>query len=219
VQSRRLNTAAKPAAAPGAAIKIDVWPEPIAATVRCGAMGRVRGIGIAGVIALMAVPATALAESLERPAAGAWVPYATQNSEQSDVAFANFTVVGSGVTSLTLAVTDQSGENPGCPTGSVSVPGPLEIKRYKFPGSRAFLGFGRVVHDNAVEGHKKFEDAPVTATLDGQPIKGAKFSIQFVPADTEGVTGDLSGGGFDFSAKCQVSLSEDISQAQNTGSS
>jgi hypothetical protein len=154
----------------------------------------------------------ALADSLEKPAAGAWVPYATQDFVQSDVALGNFTVAGSGVTSMTFAVTSDSGENPGCPTGSVSVPGPLGLKRYKFSRGRPFWAFGRVVH-------KKFEDAPVTATLDGQPIKGAELSIQFVAADTVGIKGDSSGGGFDFSAKCQVTLSENISQSENTGSS
>jgi hypothetical protein len=160
----------------------------------------------------MALPAIALASSLEKPAPGAWVPYATQDFVQSSVALGNFTVAGTAVKSMTFAVTSDSGENPGCPTGSLSVPGPVGLKRYKFAGGRPFWAFGRVVH-------KSFEAAPVTATLDGQPIKGAKLSLQFVAADTQGIHGDSSGGEFDFSAKCQVTLSEDISQTQNAGDS
>jgi hypothetical protein len=202
-------------------------------------MGRARGIAIVGVIALIAVPALALGDSvkkpvagarapygahsslsdrLEKPAQGAWVPYGGQDFEQSDVAFANFTVAGAGVTSLTFAVTSDSGENPGCPTGSVSVSSSLGLKRYKFARSRPFWAFGRVVRNKHFP-RGEFEDAPVTATLDGQPIKGAALSVQFVAADTEGLAGDSSGGTFDFTAKCGVTLSEDINQSENSGSS
>ena len=174
-----------------------------------------RGIASAGIIALMAVPAIALAHKAPRkaprPAGGAWEPYGSQ----SDVAVGSFTIASGGVKSMTLDVTDQSGENPGCPTGSLSVPGPLGLTYYKLKGTRPFWGFGKIVKKPA----KTFVDATVTATLDGQPVKGAKLSIQFVAADTDGVTGDISGGEFDFSAKCQVSLSEDISQSENAASS
>jgi hypothetical protein len=177
-----------------------------------------RGIGIAGVAALVvAVPVAALAGGAEKPTAGAWVPY--ESTQSDDVAQGNFTVTsgGGGVSAMTFAVTSESGENPGCPTGSVSVPGPLEVRYYKFKHSRPFWGFGQIVnkHYKGEGVVKVFDDAAVTATLDGQPVKGAKLSIQFVPANTEGITGDISGGEFDFSAKCQVTLSEDISQSEN----
>ena len=168
---------------------------------------------------MVVVPAIALAHSVEKPTAGAWVPY---EASETDVALGNFTVSGSAVTSLTFAVTSDSGENQGCPTGSVSVSSPLGLKLYKFAGSGPFWAFGKIGHARAPKGiapARVFEDAPVTATLDGKPVKGAKLSIQFGPADTEGIKGDSSGGGFDFSAKCQVTLSENISQSENAGSS
>jgi hypothetical protein len=182
-------------------------------------MGRVRGIGIAGVIALTAIPSLALADSLERPAAGAWEPYGTADFVQSNVAFGSFTITAGGITGMTFVVTTSSESNAGCPTGSVSVSGALGLKLYKLSGTRPFYAFGRVVTDKALPGHKRFEDAPVTATLDGQPVKNAMLSIQFVPADTQGITGDSSGGEFDFNKKCQVTLSEDISQSENEGNS
>jgi hypothetical protein len=182
-------------------------------------MGRRRGIAIVGIVALMVVPAIGLAHGVEKPAAGPWVPY---ESSETDVALGNFTITGSAVTSLTFAVTSDSGENPGCPTGSVSVSSPVGLKLYKFAGSRPFWGFGKIGHRPAPKGirpAKVFEAAPVTATLDGQPVKGAKLSMEFVAADTEGIKGDSSGGGFDFTPKCQVTLSENISQSENAGTS
>jgi hypothetical protein len=177
-------------------------------------MGRLHGFGVAAVIALVAVPAIALAGSPSRPAAGLWVPYVPVEADGT-TALATFTV-GSGITSVTFDVGSQAESNSNCPTGSVSVPGPLELKRYKFPGGRPFWGFGRVVRSKAFP-RGKYEDAPVTATLDGQPVKGATFGLDFAPAKTEGVKGDAGLGEFDFSAKCQVSLQEAISQAENSG--
>jgi hypothetical protein len=181
-----------------------------------------RRIGITGVIALMAVvPAIALADHVEKPAPGPWVPY---ESSETDVAQDNFTVTsgGGGVSSLTFAITMESNQKTSCPTGSVSVPGPLEVKYYNRKHGGPGWIFGKVVtkRDKFEAGtYTVIEEVPVTATLNGQPLKGAKLSLEFTAADTEGVTGDSSGGVFDWTAKCGVSLGEDISQNENAGSS
>jgi hypothetical protein len=184
-------------------------------------MGRLRGVGIVAVVALIAAPAIALADSPKKPAAGAWVPYLPTPADGTE-AIASFTVTsnGTGITSLTFGVTSQAESRPKCPTGSVSVTGPLGMKLYKgLYRSSPFWAFGRVVTKPyiGVGRVRVFADAPVTATLDGQPLKGAMFGMEFGPADTEGVKGDSGLGEFDFSAKCQVSLNETVSQAENSG--
>jgi hypothetical protein len=184
-------------------------------------MGRMRGIGIGGVIALIAVvPAIALARGLEKPAPGPWVPYENQ---ESDVAQDNFTInSGGGISSLTFAITLESNQRQGCPTGSVSVPGPLEDKPYDLKAAGRGWGFGKVVtkrDKNDGGTFKTFDEAPVKATLDGQPLKDAKLSLEFAASPYEGVNGDISGGEFNLTAKCGVTLGEDISQNENTGSS
>jgi hypothetical protein len=162
-----------------------------------------RGVGIAGFIALIAVPAVALAAGPPKPVAGAWAT--TVRSEEVPT---NFVVARNRttVTSLTIGVTSTD-INPGCPTGSVTVPGPLELKLYKFPGTRPFWAFGKVEHKK--KGQDAFKEAPVRgATLDGQPIKGAKLTLEFDKFKRGGVYVETAAGGFDFSAKCQANLGE-----------
>jgi hypothetical protein len=185
-------------------------------------MGRIRWLGIAAAIALMAVvPAIALANHLEKPAPGPWVPY---EANESYVAQDNFTITsgGAGVSALTFAVTDESNQRKGCATGSVSVPGPLEVKYYgRKDGGPAWL-VGKVVtkRDKYDSGTTKlFEDVPVKATMDGQPLKAAKLSLEFTASPYEGLKGDISGGVFEWTATCGVSLGEDISQSESAGSS
>jgi hypothetical protein len=182
-----------------------------------------RGIGIAGVIALMvAVPVVAFAaNSLKKPAPGQWVPY---EANETYVAQDNFTVIsgGAGVASLTFAITDESNQRAKCPTGSVSVPGPLEVKYYDRKDGGPDWGVGKVVtkrdkYDGGT--YKAFEEIPVKATLNGQPLKTAKLSLQFTASPYEGLKGDISGGVFEWTATCGVSLGEDVSQTEAAGSS
>jgi hypothetical protein len=172
-------------------------------------MGRMRWIAIAGVMGLIAAPAIALAADPQKPAAGMWAP---AFNNETDAALGSFVVASSRtqITSLTFTVESQD-TNPGCPTGAVSVPGPLELKLYKFKGTRPFWAFGKVGHHRAPKGLPPtpvFQDAPVSGTVDGQPLKGAKLNVQFVKSNTAGIAGDISGGIFDFSARCQATLFE-----------
>jgi hypothetical protein len=166
-----------------------------------------RGVGIAGIIALIVAPAITLAasppKSPRKPVAGTWATDA-----RSEEVSTNFVVAKNRttVTSLTIGVTSTD-INPGCPTGSVTVPGPLELKLYKFPGTRPFWAFGKVEHKK--KGQDAFKEAPVRdATLDGQPIKGAKLTLEFDKFKRGGVYVETAAGGFDFSAKCQANLGE-----------
>jgi hypothetical protein len=165
-------------------------------------MGRMRGIGIAGLIALIAAPGVALAASSPKPAAGTWATASNEGGSTNFVVARNHTTV----TSLTIGVTSES-INPGCPTGSVTVPGPLELKLYKFAGTRPFWAFGKV--ERKKKGGDLFKEAPVhRATLDGQPIKGATLTLQFEKIRRDGVYVGIAGGSFGFSASCQASLGE-----------
>jgi hypothetical protein len=66
------------------------------------------------------------------------------------------------------------------------------------------VAFGRVVH-------RSFKEAPVTATLDGQPLNGATFTLEFDRDKIGGVETEISGGTFSFNSKCGTSLSQDES--------
>jgi hypothetical protein len=185
-------------------------------------MGRVRGIGVAGAIALTAaVPVAAFANSLEKPAPGAWVPY---ESSETYVAQDNFTVTsgGAGISSMTFAITNESNQRAKCPTGSVSVPGPLEVKYFDRKDGGPAWGVGKVVTKRDKYGpgtFKVFEEVSVKATLNGQPLKAAKLSVEFTASPYAGLKGDISGGVFDWTATCGVTLGEDISQNEAAGSS
>jgi hypothetical protein len=147
-------------------------------------MGRVRGIWVAGLIALVAVPAVALAASELKPIAGTWTASFEPNPQPG-----GFVLAGDSVTSLTWVV--GSGDLPsGCPTGSVTITGPLTIKYYKIAGSRPFWAFGKfgyvkIGHDRL----REFEEAPVGATIDGQQARNVAVELEF---DTDGTpTGKL----------------------------
>jgi hypothetical protein len=159
------------------------------------AVGGTRGLVVAGVFALIAAPSIALAASPQKPAAGPWssVPNASPDS---------FVVAASRtrVTSLTIGIASGT-TNPGCPTGSVSVPGPLDLKDYRFSGTRPFWAFGRILH-------KGFKAAPVSATLDGQPLKGATLELEFAKASIGGSKVEISSGFLAFGGRCGTSLGE-----------
>jgi hypothetical protein len=133
-------------------------------------MGRVRGIGVAGIIALIAVPAIALAAHGQAPVPGTWTASFPPNPQPG-----GFVLAGGSVTSLTAVVAGQYIPSS-CPTGSVTVPGPIAIKHYKHIGW-AFGKFGFIT----INRHhvKRFEEAPVTATLNGQPVRNVALELEF----------------------------------------
>jgi hypothetical protein len=155
-------------------------------------------MGIAGLIALIATPAIALAANPQKPAAGTW----SDVPNQTNVAPVSFVVASSRteLTSLSFSVQSQA-TNPGCPTGSVTVPEPLGLEEYTFTGTRPFWAFGRVVA-------KSFKEAPVRATLDGKPLKGGTLTLEFDLSNIGGVNVEISGGTFSFNAHCGVTLGE-----------
>ena len=75
-----------------------------------------------------------------------------------------------------------------CPTGSVTVSGPLEVKKWKIKGTQPFWAFGKLgflphTHHQS----RAFEDAPVHATLDGQPRQNVAAKVDFGRADQKGI--------------------------------
>ncbi len=158
--------------------------------------GRGSGVALIALIALIAVPASALAASPAKPVAGKWssLPNTPRN---------NFVVSSSRteVTSLTISV-EYPETNKGCPTGTVTVPGPLELKEFKFEKMSPFWAFGLVVPA------LKFVPAPFSDSLDGKRLKGATLELTFATVKIEGREVVISGGGLNISARCGTSVGE-----------
>jgi hypothetical protein len=143
-----------------------------------------RGIGAAGLIALIVGPAVALAG---KPGAGRWgAPGDATDASGSLVVTSN----RKEVKSLTVNVESQDYHTGAhnCPTGSVTVSEAVEIKKWTIQGTQPFWAFGKLGFlPNSHHRSRRFEEASVRATLDGQPRHNVAIKIDFGRADQKGL--------------------------------
>jgi hypothetical protein len=134
---------------------------------------------VVGLIAatLIATPVIALAASTPRPFAGTWT------AKPEDAAISGSLVVASGRNEIKSMTFDVEGDAvpTGCPTGTLTIPGPLELKYYVLKGTRPFWAFGQVANVDINGSHlKRFQETRVSgATLGGKPDNNIELDIQF----------------------------------------
>jgi hypothetical protein len=148
--------------------------ESMAVVQRWRDVGKV-GLGALIAASVIAVPETAFAASQPKPIAGAWVGAPQDGSISGSI------VVTSGrdvVKSLTFVVGNDA-IPAGCPTGTVTIRGPLALKYYTFAGTRPFWAFGKVALVGTSH-TKRFQETRVSdATLDGKPDPNIAIELEF----------------------------------------
>jgi hypothetical protein len=159
----------------------------------------VRGIAAAAFIALIAVPAIALAAGEKGPPAGPWTASFGSNAQ-----LGGFVLEG-GVKSLTFSLPGENSVPASCPTGSVTVSGPLALRYYKNLREYEF-GKPEYKHHRVVS----VKPVPVSATLDGQRLSGATLTFEFSLNGSHGTKFVRATGLFDPNnhPKCEISLPE-----------
>jgi hypothetical protein len=127
--------------------------------------------------ALIATPVIAFAANTPKPFAGTWT------AKPEDAAVSGSLVVTSGRNEIKSMTFDVEGDAvpTGCPTGTLTIPGPLELKLYVFKGTRPFWAFGQVANVAINGSHlKRFQETRVSgAMLDGKPDNNIELDIQF----------------------------------------
>jgi hypothetical protein len=149
-------------------------------------MGRMRGVGIAGLAVLAAVPAIALA-AVKKPPAGNWKVTVSGPSTNPKGSF-KITSDREHIKSFKLPLRSSEGVQYGatCPTGTLTVPATLQLKKYV-----GFWAYGKGVPGSP--GAATLRN--VSAKLNGAPLANASLFIQLSEnQDTNIGSGELSIG-------------------------
>jgi hypothetical protein len=135
------------------------------------------GLGVVVAAAVIAVPVMASAANQPKPIAGTWI------AAPQDASISGSIVVTNGRNEVKSLTFDVGGDAvpTGCPTGTLTIRGPLALKYYTFAGSRPFWAFGKVaLVTNGSSRTKRFQETRVSgATLDGKPYGNVALVLEF----------------------------------------
>jgi hypothetical protein len=149
-------------------------------------MGRMRGVGVAGLAVLAALPAIALA-AVKKPPAGNWKVTVAGPSKHPKGSF-KITSDRKHIKSFKLPLLSSEGVQYGatCPTGTLTVPATLQLKKYG-----GFWAYGKGVPGSP--GSATLRN--VSAKLNGAPHANVSLLIQLSESqDTKIGSGELSIG-------------------------